>query len=309
MDAGERLGHAPGDFNFHLLGVGKHAGFLAHKVEGLQPQALAGAAGHAGHISQVVVDDVNVGSVHVDGDGLFDVAVEDDPAFIQHHAAGAQLADGGHVVADVEHGAAVLVGDIAHFAQAFLLELHVAHGQDLVHDHDLAVQMGSDGEGQLDEHAAGIALDGGVDEVAALRKFDDLGQFGVDLGLGHAQDRAVHIDVFAAGHFVVEAGADFQHGGHAAANFDLALGGGGDAGQQLEQRGFARAVAADDAQGLALVDGQVHAVQCHKSLAEEALVGANDGVGVLFAADARPPALQVVGQRAAADLAEFVLLF
>ena len=134
-------------------------------------------------------------------------------------------------MADVEHGAAVLVGDIAHFAQAFLLELHVAHGQDLVHDHDLAVQMGSDGEGQLDEHAAGIALDGGVDEVAALRKFDDLGQFGVDLGLGHAQDRAVHIDVFAAGHFVVEAGADFQHGGHAAANFDLALGGGSDAGQ------------------------------------------------------------------------------
>ena len=103
-------------------------------------------------------------------------------------------------------------------------------------------------------------MTGGVDEVAALRKFDDLGQFGVDLGLGHAQDRAVHIDVFAAGHFVVEAGADFQHGGHAAANFDLALGGGGDAGQQLEQRGFARAVAANDAQGLALVDGQVHAV-------------------------------------------------
>ena len=62
------------------------------------------------------MDDVNVGSVHVDGDGLFDVAVEDDPAFIQHHAASAQLADGGHVVADVEHGAAVLVGDIAHFA-------------------------------------------------------------------------------------------------------------------------------------------------------------------------------------------------
>ncbi len=74
-------------------------------------------------------------------------------------------------------GAAILVGNIAHFAQAFLLELHVAHGQDLVHYHDLAVQVGGYGERQLDEHAAGIPLDGGVDKIAALGKFNDLGSF------------------------------------------------------------------------------------------------------------------------------------
>src|SRR5699024_10628124 len=122
-------------------------------------------AGHAGHIGQVVVDHVHVGGIHIDGDGLFHVAVEDHASLVQHDAAAAQLADGAHVVADVEHRAPVLVGDVAHLAQAFLLELHVAHGQHFVHDHDLAVQVGGHGEGQLDEHAAGIALHGGVDKI------------------------------------------------------------------------------------------------------------------------------------------------
>ena len=73
--------------------------------------------------------------------------------------------------------------------------------------------------------------------------------------------------------------------------------------------GFARAVAANDAQCLTLIDGQVNAVQRHKRLAEQPLVGADDGVRVLLAAHTGPPALQVVGQRASADLAELVLLF
>ena len=80
-------------------------------------------------------------------------------------------------------------------------------------------------------------------------------------------------------------------------------------GQQLEQRGLARAVGADDAHGLALVDCKADAVQRHKGRADQALVGADQGVGVLLAALARPPALQVAAQRAAADLAEAVLLF
>ena len=41
--------------------------------------------------------------------------------------------------------------------------------------------MRGHGEGQLDEHAAGIALDGCVDKVAALGKFNDLRQLCVDL--------------------------------------------------------------------------------------------------------------------------------
>ena len=78
-------------------------------------------------------------------DALVHVAVEDDLALVQHDAAVTQVADRRHVVADVEHGLAVAPGGLAHLGQALLLELHVADGEDLVHDHDLAVQMGGHG--------------------------------------------------------------------------------------------------------------------------------------------------------------------
>ena len=93
---------------------------------------------------------------------------------------------------------------------------------------------------------------------------------GIDLGAGHAQNSAVHVDVLAAGHLVVKAGAHFQHGSHPPAQPDLALGGGGNAGQNFEQGGFACAVAADNAQRFAFVHGQVHAVQRHKGFAKQA---------------------------------------
>ena len=305
----ELLARPPADAHSQRLAGGEHAALLAHKIKAQNAQALARAGGHAAQVLQFIVDHVHVGGLHVDGDGVFHVAVKDDPALVQHHAAGAQLADGAHVVADVEHRAALLAGHVAHLAQALLLELHVAHRQYLVHHHDLRVQMGGHREGQLHEHAAGIALHRGVDELAALGEFDDLVQLRVHLGFGHAQDGAVHVDVFPAGHLAVEAGAHLQHAGHPAFDLHLARRGGGDAAEQLEQGGLARAVAADDAQGLALVHCQVHAVQRHEGLTEQAGVGADGQVGVLFAPHPGPPALQVGGEGAAADLAQAVLLF
>ena len=76
---------------------------------------------------------------------------------------------------------------------------------------------------------------------------DDLVELAVDLGLFHAEDRAVEVDVFAAGQFGVEAGADFEEGADAAAHPDFAFGRLGDAAEDLEERGFARAVGSDDA--------------------------------------------------------------
>ena len=242
-------------------------------------------------------------------DALVDVAVKDDLALVQHDAAVAQVADRRHIVADVEHGLAVALGGLAHLRQALFLEFHVADGQHLVHDHDFAVKVRGDGERQFNEHTAGIALDRGIDEVADLGKFDDLSHLGVDLAAGHAQDRAVQVDVLAAGHFGMEAGTDLQHRRHASVQVDVARRGRGNMGQQLEQRGLARTVRADDADGLALVDGEADAVQRHKRRADEALVGTDQCVRVFLAALARPPALQVAAQRAAADLAEPVLFF
>ena len=162
-------------------------------------------------------------------------------------------------------------------------------------------------ESQLDVHTAGVALDRGIDKIAHLGKFDDLVHFGIDLGAGHAQDGAIEIDVFPAGHFRVETGANLQHGGYPAVDINIALGGGSNVGKQFKQCGFTRTVGTDDAHRFAFVYVKADTIQGHKGGTDQTLVGADDGVGVLFAALAGPPALQVAAQRTAADLADLIL--
>ena len=67
------------------------------------------------------------------------------------------------LVADQNDGAAG-ARDVTHFAQAFFLELDVADGQDFVDQKNFRLEMGGDGKGQPDVHAAGIMLHGRVDE-------------------------------------------------------------------------------------------------------------------------------------------------
>ena len=136
-------------------------------------------------------------------------------------------------MADVEDGLAVAPGSLAHLGQALFLELHVTDGEDLVHDHNFAVQMGGNGECQFHEHAAGIALDRRVDKVADLGELNNFRHLGVNFGAGHTQNRAVQVDVFPARHLGVEAGADLEHRGDAAIQVNVAGGGGCDVGQQL----------------------------------------------------------------------------
>ena len=65
----------------------------------------------------------------------------------------------------------------------------------------------------------------------------------------------------------------------------------------------------DDADTLALVNGQVDAVERHEAFIF--LIGfcADLGVGILLVADARPPGLNISLQGSAADRAEAVSLF
>lgn len=141
----------------------------------------------------------------------------------------------GHVVADEEDGAAFLVGGFVHAVEALALEVGVADGEDFVHDEDVGVEVGGDGESQADVHAAGVALDGRVDEFADLREFDDLVEFFPHFRPGHAEDGAIQVDVFPTGQLTVKAGAYFEEAGDAAVQFDRAFGGGGDLAEELEQ--------------------------------------------------------------------------
>ena len=63
-----------------------------------------------------------------------------------------------------------------------------------------------------------IALDRRVEELLDLGEGDDLVELAADLGAGHAEDRAVEIDVLAAGQLGMKAGADLEQARDAAAD-------------------------------------------------------------------------------------------
>src|SRR5579863_8242638 len=158
-----------------------------------------------------------------------------------------------------ENDGAALVGDFAHFAEAFFLEGDVADGEDFVDEEDFGFEVCGDGEGEADVHAGGVVFHGGIDESFDFGEGDDLVELAGDLAASHAEDGAVEEDVLAAGELVMEAGADFEEAADAAVNGGLADGGLGDARQNLQERRFAGAVASDEAENFAFlyVEGDV----------------------------------------------------
>src|SRR5246127_1372346 len=97
-------------------------------------------------------------------------------------------------------------------------------------------------------------LDWRIEELLDLGEGDDLVEFAFDLDPAHAEDRAVQEDVFATGQFGMKSGANLEQAGHTASKYHPPSRRFGDAAQDLEQRAFARAVAADNSQDLALLD-------------------------------------------------------
>ena len=83
-------------------------------------------------------------------------------------------------------------------------------------------------------------------------KVDDLVELPVDLGPLHAEDGAIQVDVLPPGQLGMEAGADFQQRPDPPVDLGFAAGRLGDPGEDLQQRALAGAVAADDAENLAL---------------------------------------------------------
>ena len=168
--------------------------------------------------------------------------------------------------------------------------------------------MGGHGKGQAHVHPAGVALDGGVDELLHTGEVDNFVEFLLHLVLAHAEDGAVEVDVLAPGQLGVEAGADLQQAADAAFDLDHAAGGGGHPGEDLEQGAFAGTVAPDDPQGFTLLDSEGDVIQRQDRFADalEAVLLADLGVGVGLMAQAGPPAVEVAGEGAGADHAEVV---
>src|SRR6266404_2967211 len=153
-----------------------------------------------------------------------------------------------------EDDGATGAGDVAHFTEAFLLEIDVADGEDFIDEENFRLEMGGDSKGEADVHAGGVVLDGRVDEFFEFGEGHDFIEFAGDFGFAHAEDGAGEESVFAAGEFGMEAGADFEEGADAAMNFGPAGSGAGDTGEDFEKSGFASAVAADEAEDFAFFD-------------------------------------------------------
>src|SRR5579884_2778294 len=200
--------------------------------------SVFGTAGHGGFVG---------GGNFVGAAGLADLARVDPEDAI------AEAADLIELMGDEDDGAAG-AGDVAHFAEAFFLEVDVADGEDFIDEEDFGFEVSGDGEGETDVHAGGVVLDGGVDELIEFGEGDDFVELGGDFAASHAEDGAGEEGVFAAGEFRMEACADFEEGADAAADCGETGGGAGDAGEDFEEGGFAGAVASDEAEDFAFAD-------------------------------------------------------
>ena len=237
-----------------IFQVGRHD-FPTEKAGfGIAGAGLVCCASTAGHFG------------FVGGGDLVGIAVEADGAGIDPDGAVAQAADLVELVGDEDDGAA-LAGDIAHFAETFFLEIDIADGEDFVDEEDFGLEMGGDGKGEADVHAGRVVLDGSVDKLFEFGEGDDFVELAGDFGFAHAEDGAGEESIFAAGKLGMEAGADFEEGADASANFGPAGRGASDAGEYLEERGFAGAVASDEAEDFALADVEGDVFECEEGFA------------------------------------------
>jgi hypothetical protein len=196
--------------------------------------------------------------VHVRDD--LRVVVGDEPALVEQQAALAVADDRLQAVRDEQHGAAIVL-EALHHGHALLLEGLVADRQRLVDDEHVLGDDGLDGEGEAHDHAARVDPDGLVHEGADVGEGGDLLEAVADLLDGEAEDAAVDEDVLASSELRVEAAAEFEQRRDVAAQRDGSLGRRHRAGEDLEQGALAAAVPADDADGLAAADGEVHVPQ------------------------------------------------
>ena len=142
-------------------------------------------------------------------DRLADGPVEDEPALAQQHRTCAQALDRGRVVRDEDDRPAALL-ELVDLAEALALELLVADGEHLVEQQHVDLEVRGDGEAEAHDHARRVRADGQLHEALELGERLDLGHVPADRLALEPEDRAVQVDVLAAGELRVEAGAELE---------------------------------------------------------------------------------------------------
>ena len=174
------------------------------------------------------------------------------------------MGDRFHVVADRRYCTAPLA-QLPKAGEALLLEEHVADGERLVHDVDVGLEVGEEREGEADEHAGRVLLDGPVDELADLGEVEDRGQTGSHLGVREAQQPRALEDVLPSGQLGVKAGAQLEERGDPPLDLERPLRRIEGAREDLEQRALPRPVDPDDADALPSGHVEAHPFRAQKS--------------------------------------------
>src|SRR6202453_1561983 len=107
---------------------------------------------------------------------------------------------------------------LAPFFVAHFLEFGIPHGQDLVNDQNLRLQMSGHRKSQAHTHPAGVALDRSVNKFFHAGKLHYLVKFLVNLRFPHSKNRAIEINILAPRQIWVESGPHLQQAAHSAKN-------------------------------------------------------------------------------------------
>ena len=151
--------------------------------------------------------------------------------------------------------------ELKHPRAALALETLVADGKNFVHNQNIRLNDGGDGESQTREHSGRVRFQRTVDETIEFAVRNDFRRFAVQKILRVAKNCAVKKDVLPPGEFRVEAAAEFEHGHKRALQGDAAAGGRVNAADDFEQGGFSRAVMANQPGDTALFGGEGYIIE------------------------------------------------
>ena len=258
------VGHLGDHFNPGGLAQVKHLGFPVVRVQQTDLTQSAGPGGRVRgqclgllllfpglQLAQIVLK----GQRHLRGP-----APGPDLTVVEPHGFLAQLLDVVHTVG-TEQQRVALVQKRLHTANALLLKRLVANRQHLVRNQDIGPDAGGHGKAQAHIHARGIGFDRLVDKIGQFGKGDNLRHQGLGFRALQAQHGRGKIDILPPGVFRVKTRAQLQQRPHPTGHLDGTGRGPGHAGDELEQGGFARAVAPDNAARLAGFQVQIHVPQ------------------------------------------------
>ena len=180
-------------------------------------------------------------------------SVERDLAVTQQHRAVAQALDGLRIVRHEDDRPATPL-ELGDLAKALSLEVLVADREHLVEQEHVRLDVRSDGETESHVHPRRIGPHRQVDEPLELGERDDLVHQLANACAREPVDRPVQEDVLAPGEIGMETRAELEQRRDAPRRLDASRRRLDDPRDETQERRLARAVAADEPDGVARLD-------------------------------------------------------